>query len=59
MANLSVIRKSDADNAGIPRVRATVYDSADALPLSGNTQGEQAFVPGDSKQNISSYIVSS
>jgi len=48
MANLSVIRKSDADNAGIPRVRATVYDSADALPLSGNTQGEQAFIPGDS-----------
>ena len=52
MATLSVIRKNDADAAGVAQSRATVYDSVGVLPLSGNIQGEQAFIPGDSSTDL-------
>lgn len=52
MATLSVLRKNDADNAGLARARATVYDSVGVLPLAGNVQGDQAFIPGDSSTDL-------
>ena len=52
MATLSVLRKNDADNTGLARARATVYDSVGVLPLAGNVQGDQAFIPGDSSTDL-------